>query len=94
MINKTTVADFIATSDLITKQINESTKLVIELKKELEFCRTTLEHLVIFAPNKDFKSVQPYHLRENDSDFEKKAPMIQIIEKQATRINYLLGDKR
>lgn len=94
MTDKTTVADFIATSDLITKQINESTRLVIELKKELELCLTTLEHLVIFAPNKEFRSVQPYHLRANDSEFERSAPMIQLIEKQRTRINYLLGDKR
>lgn len=90
-----TVDDFIKQSDLIKAQVNSSVKLVEELTKELKNTREVFEHLKVFSPNDVFKSVQPYHLRkDNSSESERYESMLNIILKQINRINLLLGDKR
>lgn len=85
------VADFISRSDLIKKQVEDSVRLVNELKSELSEVRKTLEHLEIFAPNNQFTAHAPYHLRKGD---ETKLAMDTMIKRQVERINLLLGDKR
>jgi hypothetical protein len=90
-MSEQTVADFISRSDLIKKQVEDSVRLVNELRSELSEVRKTFEHLVIFAPDNQFLANAPYHLRKSD---ETKLAMDTMIKRQVERINLLLGDKR
>lgn len=77
-------------TDQVIKLIKDGNALANKLAGELRNCRIRLEVLRAFQPDDQFKVDLPYSLSEKGRE---QASMRQIIDRQITAINELLGDR-
>lgn len=87
-----TLAEHLKASAEITKHIEDGDALAKKIGAKLAQARATLETLREFAPPEKFKIDLPYHLKQHDSRVT-EGSMAEIIKRQVSAINEILGDR-
>ncbi|WP_420411640.1 hypothetical protein [Roseibium sp.] len=86
-----TVKEQIEQTDQVMKLLNDGNALANKLAGELKKCRQSFELLRAFQPNDQFKVDLPYSMKTKNGD--QQFSMREIIDRQVTEINSILGDR-
>ena len=89
MNEEDTVTAFLKETDLIKREIDKASSLVIKLSQELRDSRKCFELLRCWAPDNCLRITSPYHLKSALGD---KVSMNEIINIKIKDISKILGE--